>query len=127
MIRLSHGDHAKGPRRGASITALPRHASQLVTMGRATCANVPHRASSAQPGRAPCRARHHQRHRSRPDPAAEYLGAAYSEGRLSKDEYDARLENALSARTYADLDQLVTDLPAAQAAAVPPRSRPPPW
>lgn len=54
------------------------------------------------------------------DRVAEYLGAAYSEGRLSKDEYDARLENALSARTYADLDQLVTDLPAAQAAAVPP-------
>jgi DUF1707 SHOCT-like domain/Domain of unknown function (DUF4190) len=54
------------------------------------------------------------------DRVAECLGAAYSEGRLSKDEYDARLENALSARTYADLDQLVTDLPAAQAAAVPP-------
>jgi hypothetical protein len=54
------------------------------------------------------------------DRVAEYLGAAYSEGRLSKDEYDARLENALSARTYADLDQLVIDLPAAQAAAVPP-------
>ena len=30
---------------------------------------------------------------------------AYSEGRLSKDEYDGRLDNALSARTYADLDQ----------------------
>jgi Domain of unknown function (DUF1707)/Domain of unknown function (DUF4190) len=39
------------------------------------------------------------------------LTTAYSEGRLSKDEYDARLESALSARTYADLDQLVTDLP----------------
>ena len=54
------------------------------------------------------------------DRVVEFLNAAYSEGRLSKDEYDARLENAFSARTYADLDQLVTDLPAARAAMVPP-------
>ena len=46
------------------------------------------------------------------------LGTAYSEGRLAKDEYDARLDRALSARTYADLDQLVTDLPAARPPAV---------
>jgi hypothetical protein len=39
------------------------------------------------------------------------LTTAYGEGRLSKDEYDARLESALSARTYADLDEVVTDLP----------------
>ena len=45
------------------------------------------------------------------DWVAGILGTAYSEGRLSKDEYDARLEAALSARTYADLDQLMTDLP----------------
>jgi len=50
------------------------------------------------------------------DRVVEFLNTAYSEGRLSKDEYDARLENAFSARTYADLDQLVTDLPAARAA-----------
>jgi hypothetical protein len=49
------------------------------------------------------------------DRVAGILGTAYSEGRLSKDEYDARLADALSARTYADLDQLVTDLPAGQA------------
>ena len=45
------------------------------------------------------------------DRVAGILGTAYSEGRLSKDEYDARLEAALSAHTYADLDQVVTDLP----------------
>lgn len=45
----------------------------------------------------------------------ESLATAYSEGRLSKDEYDGRLDSALSARTYADLDQVVTDLPAARA------------
>ena len=42
---------------------------------------------------------------------AGILGNAYTEGRLTKDEYDARLDAALSARTYADLNQLVTDLP----------------
>jgi Domain of unknown function (DUF1707)/Domain of unknown function (DUF4190) len=51
------------------------------------------------------------------------LNAAYGEGRLSKDEYDARLESALSARTYADLDQLLADLPAAPATMVPPVAR----
>jgi Domain of unknown function (DUF1707)/Domain of unknown function (DUF4190) len=53
------------------------------------------------------------------DRVVEFLNTAYSEGRLSKDEYDARLENALSAQTYADLDQLVTDLPAMWATMVP--------
>lgn len=50
------------------------------------------------------------------DRVAGILGTAYTEGRLSRDEYDARLESALSARTYADLDRVVTDLPAAQPA-----------
>jgi hypothetical protein len=54
------------------------------------------------------------------DRVVEVLSMAYSEGRLSKDEYDGRLENALSARTYADLDQLVTDLPVTRATAVTP-------
>ena len=57
------------------------------------------------------------------DRVVELLNTAYSEGRLSKDEHDGRLENALSARTYADLDQLVTDLPAARATAVTPVAR----
>lgn len=42
---------------------------------------------------------------------AGILGTAYTEGRLTKDEYDARLDAAWSARTYADLNELVTDLP----------------
>ena len=57
------------------------------------------------------------------DRVVERLNIAYSEGRLSKDEHDGRLENALSARTYADLDQLVTDLPATQATAVTPAAK----
>jgi hypothetical protein len=54
------------------------------------------------------------------DRVADLLNVAYSEGRLSKDEYDGRLEATFAARTYADLDQIVTDLPAARAAAEPP-------
>jgi len=50
------------------------------------------------------------------DRVAGILSTAYSEGRLSSGEYDARLESALSARTYADLDHVVTDLPTAQPA-----------
>ena len=53
------------------------------------------------------------------DRVVGFLGTAYSEGRLSKDEYDARMESAFAARTYADLDQLVADLPAARATMVP--------
>jgi hypothetical protein len=45
------------------------------------------------------------------DRVAGILSTAYTEGRLSKDEYDARLDAALSARTFADLDQVVRDLP----------------
>ena len=52
------------------------------------------------------------------DRAVGILTTAYTEGRLSKEEYDARVESALSARTYSDLDQVVTDLPGAQVPAV---------
>ena len=48
------------------------------------------------------------------DRAVSFLTTAYTEGRLDKDEYDARLESALSARTYADLDHVVSDLPGAR-------------
>jgi hypothetical protein len=45
------------------------------------------------------------------DQIAELLNVAFTEGRLSKDDYDSRLALAFSARTYADLDEIVTDLP----------------
>jgi hypothetical protein len=54
------------------------------------------------------------------DRVVELLNVAYGEGRLSKDEYDGRLENAFSARTYADLDQILADLPAAPATVLTP-------
>jgi hypothetical protein len=56
------------------------------------------------------------------DRAVGFLTTAYTEGRLGKDEYDARLETALSARTYAELDGVVTDLPGARVGPVPRRA-----
>jgi Domain of unknown function (DUF1707)/Domain of unknown function (DUF4190) len=54
------------------------------------------------------------------DRVAGILGTAFTEGRLTRDEYDDRLHTALTARTYADLDQVVADLPAAPSAEVAP-------
>jgi hypothetical protein len=48
------------------------------------------------------------------------LKAAFVQGRLGKDELDARVGQALTARTYADLATLTADLPARLAAAKPP-------
>ena len=73
----------------------------------------------ANSGRAQMLASHQDR-----DRAVEYLTTAFAEGRLPKEEYDARMGQALSARTYADLDVLMTDLPGAQPPGVmmPPRT-----
>jgi uncharacterized membrane protein len=44
------------------------------------------------------------------DRAVELLQRAYSEGRLSKEEFDSRSERALTAVSFTDLDVLVRDL-----------------
>lgn len=44
------------------------------------------------------------------DRAVEYLKAAFTEGRLTKDEHDERVHRVLTARTYADLDVVIADL-----------------
>jgi Domain of unknown function (DUF1707)/Domain of unknown function (DUF4190) len=54
------------------------------------------------------------------DRVAGILGTAFTEGRLTRDEYDDRLQTAFTARTYADLDQVVADLPAAPSTEVEP-------
>ena len=45
------------------------------------------------------------------DRAVELITTAYTEGRLTKDEHDARVERAMTAATFADLDSVVVDLP----------------
>ncbi len=53
------------------------------------------------------------------DQVVEQLRVAAGDGRLSPDELDERLELALTARTYAELETLVADLPAAGSAVAP--------
>jgi Domain of unknown function (DUF1707) len=59
------------------------------------------------------------------------LKAAFVQGMVAKDEFDARVGQTLAARTYADLAALTADLPAGLATAQPPpkvartRTRPP--
>lgn len=54
------------------------------------------------------------------DQVVELLRLAAGDGRLSPEELDDRLERALTARTYAELAALTTDLPIAPGAAVAP-------
>ena len=51
------------------------------------------------------------------------LKAAFVQGRLTKDEFDARIAQTLAARTYGELAMVTAGLPAQRAAAQPPRRR----
>jgi DUF1707 SHOCT-like domain len=46
----------------------------------------------------------------------EFLRQQHLDGRMDADEFQQRLERCLTAKTYADLDQLVADFPRQQAA-----------
>jgi Domain of unknown function (DUF1707) len=58
------------------------------------------------------------------DRTVERLRDAAAEGRLTPDDLERRLESALAARTYAELESLVADLPQADRARVAARERP---
>jgi hypothetical protein len=49
----------------------------------------------------------------------DVLKAAFSEGRLTQDEYTARMEQAYTAKTYGQLRALVADLPGSSVPQVP--------
>ncbi len=51
------------------------------------------------------------------------LKAAFGQGRLTEDEYDARLDQAATSQTHADLAALIADIPAGSAAAPPPTAK----
>jgi hypothetical protein len=53
------------------------------------------------------------------DNTVEVLKAGYAEGRLSKEEYEARAEQAFTARTLGDLARVTADLPGGSLAAPP--------
>jgi hypothetical protein len=57
------------------------------------------------------------------DRVADRLRAAAGEGRLTADELEERVERALSARTDAELEPLVSDLPAPAGRRPPPSRR----
>ena len=75
----------------------------------------------ARPDGAPARRDLRASHEDR-DRIVEVLQTSAGDGRLSLEELDERVEAALTARTYGELEALVVDLPAAPgaAAAVPP-------
>jgi Domain of unknown function (DUF1707) len=67
----------------------------------------------AEPGTSPAvRASDRER-----DTVVQRVQQAFAEGRLDDAEFDERMRAALTARTHADLDVLLTDLPAASAPA----------
>jgi Domain of unknown function (DUF1707) len=68
-------------------------------------------------GRGRLRASHADREQS-----IDVLKAAFVQGRLTKDEFDARIGQALASRTYAELATVTADIPGALTGAEPPRS-----
>jgi hypothetical protein len=49
------------------------------------------------------------------DAVGEILRQRHLEGRLDTDEFQARLDHCLKAKTYAELDELIADFPRAEA------------
>jgi DUF1707 SHOCT-like domain len=72
--------------------------------------------AASESGRGDLRASHADR-----EQVIATLQTAFVQGRLSKDELDARVGQTLAARTYADLAALTADLPAGLTEAWPPR------
>ena len=70
----------------------------------------------AAAGRGHLRASHADR-----EQATEQLKVAFVQGWLDKDEFDARVGRALTARTYAELAAIIADLPAAPTVAQSPQ------
>ena len=58
------------------------------------------------------------------DQMIDALKAAFVQGRLTKDEFDARIGQTFTARTYAELAAITADLPAGLGAAQPPGKAP---
>jgi Domain of unknown function (DUF1707) len=51
----------------------------------------------------------------------DLLKAAFVQGRLDRDEFDARIGQAVASRTYGELAAVTADIPAELTAALPPR------
>ena len=73
--------------------------------------------AAVRAGRGPLRASHADR-----EQAVDTLKAAFVQGRLAKDEFDARLGQAFASRTYAELAAVTGDIPAGPAGARSPQN-----
>ena len=71
--------------------------------------------AAAAAGRGRLRASHADR-----EHVIDMLKAAFVHGRVTKDEFDARVSQAFTSRTYAELAALTADIPARQIAYQPP-------
>jgi Domain of unknown function (DUF1707) len=74
------------------------------------------RAAAVAAGRGHLRASHADR-----EQLTDVLKAAFVQGRLTKDEFDARIGQTFTARTYAELASVTADLPAGLGGARSPR------
>jgi hypothetical protein len=81
--------------------------------------------ADSEPGQEVARSELRASHEDR-DRVVELLRVSAGDGRLTAEELDERLERAMTARTYGELANLVTDLPAAGSAAGPVVSAPAP-
>jgi len=94
----------------------PRYASPIVLVGEVPVMAGPDDEMAAGPaGRGRLRASHADR-----EQVIGTLKAAFAQGRLTEDEYDARVGQASSSQTHADLAALIADIPAGSATARPP-------
>jgi hypothetical protein len=75
--------------------------------------------AAGAPGRGPMRASHTDR-----EQVIDVLKDAFAQGRLDKDELDARAGQAFASRTYAELAAVTADLPAGPTAAGPASTEP---
>ena len=75
--------------------------------------------AAATAGRGHLRASHVDR-----EQMIDALKAAFVQGRLTKDEFDARIGQTFASRTYAELATVTADIPAELARARPPRKPP---
>jgi len=78
--------------------------------------------ADSEPGQEVARSELRASHEDR-DQVVELLRVSAGDGRLTADELDERLEQAMTARTYGELARLVADLPAAGSVAVTPAPR----
>jgi Domain of unknown function (DUF1707) len=80
--------------------------------------------TESEPGREVARSELRASHEDR-DRVVELLRVSAGDGRLTAEELDERLEQAMTARTYGELAKLVADLPAAGSVASVPAPRAP--